>query len=225
MRIGFVYVLLNPAFPRRVKIGRTVRDARKRAGELSRQTGVPDDFIVLYDEMVADAKQVEELLHARFSEYRTSKNKEFFQIPPKQAIRALQEMAVRFPVPSTVPSLVVDLSPHFTRYFAAYLDPMVASVRLVQLPGICYLEVIRQREEGGPPITMQEELPLNGLVTPDAPTLDDLRVNEALVRSLDEYDWIMISNLFPVEIAEKIAREWEQPSGKLEQKQKQRGGN
>jgi len=223
--IGFVYVLLNPAFPRQVKIGRTVRDPQKRAGELSRQTGVPDDFIVLYDEIVADAKQVEELLQARFSEYRTRKNKEFFQIPPKEAIKALQEMAVRFPVPSTISSLVIDLLPHLTRYFAAYLDPIVASVRLVQLPGICYLEVIRQPKEGGPPITVQEELPLHGLVTPDAPTPDDLRVNEALVRSLDEYDWIMISNLFPVEIAEKIAREWEQPSGKLERKQKDRGGN
>jgi hypothetical protein len=105
--IGFVYVLLNPVFPRQVKIGRTARDPQTRAGELSRQTGVPDDFIVIYDEIVADAKQVEDLLHARFSEYRTKKNKEFFQIPPKEAIRALQEMARRFPIPSTISSLVV----------------------------------------------------------------------------------------------------------------------
>ena len=217
-RIGFVYVLLNPSFPRLVKIGRTARDPRNRAGELSRHAGVPDDFIVLYDELVADAKQVEDLLHAKFSEYRARKNKEFFEIPAKEAIKALQEMASRFPVPSAIRALVIDLLPHFMKYFAAYLDPKVAVVRLVQLPGICYREVIRQAREGGPPITTHEELPLGGLVTPDAPTLEDLRANEAKLRSLEEYDWIMISDLFPVEIAKKIAHEWERPGGKLEQK-------
>jgi hypothetical protein len=112
------------------------------------------------------------------------------------------------------------LLPHFTKYFAAYLDSKVTGVRLVQLPGICYLDVTRQSEEGGPPILTQEELPLSGLATPDAPTLDDLRASEALVRSLDEYDWIMISDLFPVEAAEQIAREWERPGGKLEGKRR-----
>ena len=95
----------------------------------------------------------------------------------------------------------------------------MAGVRLIQLPGICYLEVIRQPKEGGTPITMQEELLLSGLATPETPALDDLRANEALARSLDEYDWIVISNLFSAEVAEKIARGWEQPSGKLERKQ------
>ena len=225
MSIGFVYVLLKPAFPRQVKIGRTARDPQKRAGELSRQTGVPDDFIVIYDELVADAQHVEDLLHARFSEYRTRKNKEFFQIPPKEAIRALQDMAMRFPVPSTTPTLVVDLLPHFTKYFAAYLDPKVTNVGIVQLPGVCYLEVTRQAKEGGPPVITQEGLSLTGLLTPDAPTLDDLRANEAEVRSLDAYDWIMISDLFLVETAEQIAREWERPGGKLEWKRRRGGGN
>jgi len=63
LNIGFVYILLNPAFPRQVKIGRTARDPQKRANELSRQTGVPDDFIVLYEEIVSDAERVETLLH------------------------------------------------------------------------------------------------------------------------------------------------------------------
>ena len=137
--IGFVYILLNPAFPKQVKIGRTAREPQKRAVELSRHTGVPDDFIVLYEEIVAEAKQVENLLHSRFSEYRTKRNKEFFQVPPKEAIRALQETALRFPVPQSTPILTADLLPHFTGNFSAYLDPSVISIKLVQLPGICYL--------------------------------------------------------------------------------------
>jgi hypothetical protein len=222
LSIGFVYILLNPAFPHHVKIGRTARNPQKRAGELSRQTGVPDDFIVLYEEIVVDAEQVEGLLHSRFSAYRTKKNKEFFQIPPKEAIKALQEIALRFPVPSTTPTLKVDMLPHFTRYFGDYLDPRIVAIHFIQLPGVCYLEVTRQPATGVSPITTQEEIPLYGLVTPDMPTLDDLRANEALLRSCDAYDWIMISDLFPAESASRIADEWERPGGKLEQRRQHR---
>lgn len=217
MSIGFVYVLLNPAFPRQIKIGRTARDPRKRAGELSRQTGVPDDFIVLYEELVGNAEEVERLLHVRFGDYRTKRNKEFFQIHPAEAIKALLRVATGFPIPIGTPSLVADLLPHLRKYFAAHLDPRVGSVRLVQLPGICYLEVTRQPSGGGAPVTSSEGLSLAGFRVTAVPTLDDLRENEALVHRLDEYDWIMISDLFPAETAEKIARDWERPGGKLEQ--------
>lgn len=220
MDIGFVYILLNPAFPKQVKIGRTAREPRKRAVELSRQTGVPDDFIVLYDEIVAEAKQVESLMHSRFSEYRTKRNKEFFQVPPKEAIMALQEIALRYPIPTSTTILTADLLPHFTRYFGAYLDPSVISIKIVQLPGICYLETIRQSKPDESPITSREQIPLHGLVEPDQPTLDDLRANEARLKSCDAYDWIMISDIFPEETAYKIAEEWERPGGKLEQAEK-----
>jgi hypothetical protein len=223
--IGFVYVLLNPAFPRQIKIGRTARDPRKRAGELSRQTGVPDDFIVLYEELVGNAEEVEDSLHVRFAEYRAKRNKEFFQIPATEAIKALQQVAIRFPIPKDTPSLVADLLPHLLKYFAAYLDPRVVRVRLIQLPGICYLEVTRQPSGGGAPVTSREGLSLAGFRITAVPTLDDLRANEALVHRLDEYDWIMISDLFPVEIAENIARDWEQPGGKLEQERMRQRSN
>jgi hypothetical protein len=217
LSIGFVYILLNPSFPNHVKIGRTARDPQKRASELSRQTGVPDDFIVLYDEIVADAKEVEKLLHAKFSAYRPKKNKEFFQIPPKEAIKALQELSTKFPVPATTSIFTIDLMPHFVRYFSTYLDPNIVAIKFIQLPGFCYLEVTRQHDINKSPITTQEEIPLE-LLTPDEPTLDDLRDNESRLKSCDEYDWIMISNLFPKEKAYKIAEEWERPGGKLDKK-------
>jgi hypothetical protein len=138
LSIGFVYILFNPAFPRQIKIGCTARDSQRRASELSRQSGVPEDFVVLYDELVGNAKQVEKLLHDRFAAYRVRKNKEFFQLPPPEAVRALQQLALRFPVPLNTPSFTVDLLPHFTKYFGRYLDPQVVEIRLVQLPGTCY---------------------------------------------------------------------------------------
>jgi len=173
---------------------------------------------VLYDELVGDAKQVEKLLHDRFAAYRVRKNKEFFQLPPPEAVRALQQLALRFPVPTNTPTLTVDLLPHFTKYFARYLDPQVIELRFVQLPGTCYLDVTRKSPTDETRITTHEELPLGGLLTPDVPNLDVLRHNEAHLRSCDEYDWIMISNLFPTEVADEIAHEWEKPNGKIEQK-------
>jgi hypothetical protein len=222
VNIGFVYVLLNPAFPKQVKIGRTFRHPERRATDLSRQTGVPEDYIVMYYEMVSDAPHVEDLLHTKFSEYRTKRNKEFFRVPPRDVIKALQEIAIRFPVPPTTPSLEADLFPHFRQNFGAYLDSAVIGIRLVQLPGFCFLNVTRQPNAGHTPVTKQDEIPLSGIRAQDTPTLDVLRANEALLRSLDAYDWIMISDLFPEETAKQIAQEWEKPGGKLDMR-KQHG--
>jgi T5orf172 domain len=141
MGIGFVYILLNPAFPRMIKIGRTARESRKRASELSRQTGVPDDFLLLYDELVSDTKQVEALLHSRFADYRVKRNKEYFQMPPTAAIKALQEVATRFVVPPKTPVLVADLWPHFQQHFSGFLAPNIKGIRLLQMPATCCLEV------------------------------------------------------------------------------------
>ena len=33
---------------------------------------------------------------------------------------------------------------------------------------------------------------------------------------LEDYDWIMISNIFPQVVAKEIAREWERAGGKLQ---------
>jgi hypothetical protein len=53
---------------------------------------------------------------------------------------------------------------------------------------------------------MKKPSSLDGLLTPDVATLDVLRIHTALLRSCDEYDWIMISDLFPTEIADEIAK-------------------
>ena len=75
---GTVYILLNPKFPDLIKIGRTSRDPNKRVKELSRQTGVPADFIIIYDELVNNCEEIETLMHDKFAGYREVRNKEFF---------------------------------------------------------------------------------------------------------------------------------------------------
>jgi hypothetical protein len=54
---GYVYVLINPAFPDLVKIGRTTKDPKIRAAELS-ATGTPDKFVVAHQILVKDAVRV-----------------------------------------------------------------------------------------------------------------------------------------------------------------------
>jgi len=210
--IGSVYILLNPLFPRLVKIGRTNREVRKRAVELSRQTGVPEDFVILYDEVVSDVEEVERRLHERFQEYRTKSNKEFFQLPPRDAIKALQDIARQFPAPPLEKAAVYDLLPHLKQRFSQYLDPKIRGVRFLQLPGVSYLEVTRQATTGGPKVISHDELPLSGLVVSESfVTIQrDLQRNIEKLQRLHEYDWIQISDLFPNEIANEIAQRWEE---------------
>ena len=60
---GYVYVLFNPALKGLVKIGLTGRDPKGRAAELF-GTGLPTAFEVVYDAYFANARMVEQFIHA-----------------------------------------------------------------------------------------------------------------------------------------------------------------
>lgn len=102
--------MINPAMRGLVKIGLTERTSKARAGEL-RGTGVPDDFIVVYDELVTDCKFVETRLHQRFDDYRCQPNREFFRIPIREAIRGLMEESAGFIVPRIGANSGVEILP------------------------------------------------------------------------------------------------------------------
>jgi predicted transport protein len=94
MTEGYVYILLNRAFQNDYyKIGMTTKTPEERAKELSAATGVPRAFEVLYEQKVADCHRAERLLHQRLDRYRSTSNREFFQIPIKAAIKALEGVA------------------------------------------------------------------------------------------------------------------------------------
>lgn len=94
MPSGVVYVLLNPSMPGLVKIGRTKRSAEERARRL-RTTGVPSEFMVIYDVFVDDAAAVEQAIHQRLRQARVE-GREFFRVSPKEAVRTLIEVAQPF---------------------------------------------------------------------------------------------------------------------------------
>ena len=91
---GYVYVLINASFPDLVKIGRTIKDPKIRAAELS-ATGTPDKFVVAHQVFVKNCVQLEQELHDLFSEKRHSNNREFFRITVHEVILALNKFNIK----------------------------------------------------------------------------------------------------------------------------------
>ncbi len=126
---GYVYVLLNPAFPDLLKIGKTERHPRDRAKELA-GTGSPYPFVVAFWRYVYDPDKVERELHLRFSENRASQQREFFSAEVVDVIEAMSEYqkaeigsdntsaSVTNPIPKAAPYLYrmrVTGQPTFSR--------------------------------------------------------------------------------------------------------------
>lgn len=97
---GFVYLLLNPAFPNMVKIGKTTKDPEVRVKELSRATGVPTPFKLIYQIFVSNCDVVEKEIHFELQNkgLRNTTNREFFNIEPFNAIELFKEYEERFRV-------------------------------------------------------------------------------------------------------------------------------
>jgi hypothetical protein len=84
---GYVYVLINPAFPGLLKIGRTTNKPSERAAALS-TTGVPDRFVEVHSVLAKDCIDLEVKLHEYFFDKRYADNREFFRITVEDAIEA-----------------------------------------------------------------------------------------------------------------------------------------
>lgn len=84
---GWVYVLSNKAMPDIVKIGYSTKDPSLRADEL-KGTGLPHSFVVEYDALVVDPRDVEQQVHQQLREHHESK--EFFRITVSQAIEYIR---------------------------------------------------------------------------------------------------------------------------------------
>lgn len=87
---GFVYILANAYMPGIYKIGMTTRSPRARAEELSRATGVPEGFDVLYYAEVQNPGLEERRVHAELAEYRVNEGREFFHVDIDVAIEAIR---------------------------------------------------------------------------------------------------------------------------------------
>ncbi|MFA0046703.1 GIY-YIG nuclease family protein [Vibrio sp. 10N.261.51.F11] len=79
-KLGYVYVLSNPAFPHLVKIGYTTRCIEERLCELNAPTSLPSPFQLAFSFLCEDPLNKERLLHDQFQDQRFSYNREFFEV-------------------------------------------------------------------------------------------------------------------------------------------------
>lgn len=88
---GFIYILSNPSMPDFKKIGRTERHPEIRAAELSKHTGIPTKFDVIFYVEVSDMFAAETKLHAALSQFRFHNDREFFNAPLLKILNAIKE--------------------------------------------------------------------------------------------------------------------------------------
>ena len=89
---GLVYVLANHTVPDLLKVGMTTGTSEERAKQISRRTGVPGEWKVVYEFRTDNCRQAEKSVHSRLEPYRDSKQKEFFRAPAKIVIKAMQKV-------------------------------------------------------------------------------------------------------------------------------------
>ena len=112
----------------------------QRVTELSRQTGVPADYILVYDELVDDCDSVEKKLHEKFGGYREARNKEFFRIRPTDAIKSLQELARNHRVDLTIVQKSRNILSEIESKYPNYLREDIVAIHIVHKESLCLLE-------------------------------------------------------------------------------------
>lgn len=158
---GYVYILVNPAFPGFVKVGKTTKEPEVRAREVSSGSGVPTPYAVAWDALVIDCHQVELLIHQQLAYARARNDREFFAVPLKKAISIISSIVAPFsceidessaqPFQSIECSLAPDKSTTFPRKL-----PTSRSVReeLIEVAEDCPVEHAMEPPDGSPKKTI-----------------------------------------------------------------------
>lgn len=221
MKAGYVYILYNPLMEGLVKIGSTSGSSDARAAQISGATGIPSAFLVVHEEYVCDCKLVEQRLHSRFSAVRVNPRREFFRVPLKQAVKALQDIAIEFRPKSSedldyLPGQVEEVLPTLKRLYPTYLRPEIKSVKLVQKSGLCFLEITSEVHANLNDERL-ERVDLgfisegkHGVANPMFSPVRSAQENaEKFIAKLDPYSIIVCTPLFTEEACEEVARQYE----------------
>lgn len=86
---GWVYVITNKAMPSLIKVGYTMKDPELRAAELN-HTGSPHPYIVEYEVLVEEPRDVEQTVHGRLRD--RLEGKEWFRCSAEEAIAAIKSV-------------------------------------------------------------------------------------------------------------------------------------
>lgn len=142
-KVGHVYIMLNPAMPGLVKIGHTRDQTKARARQLY-STGVPKEFVVLWQELVHDSDEVEKAIHERFKASRINVRREFFEVEPQEAIQTLLEVARSYRFDLSAKSPRIPILEELKAKFGSDLRPDIVAVNVAEDEfEAMFLEVIR----------------------------------------------------------------------------------
>lgn len=87
-----VYILTNESMPGYVKVGKT-NDMTRRLRELD-NTSVPLPFECYFAAEVANASQVEQMIHTAFADHRVRGGREYFKISPERPFAILDHVKI-----------------------------------------------------------------------------------------------------------------------------------
>jgi len=205
-KVGHVYVMLNPAMPGLVKIGRT-RDQTKARDRQLYSTGVPKEFAVLWQELVHDSDEVEKKIHERFKASRPNSRREFFEVEPQEAIQMLMEVARSYHFDLSAKSPRVAILEKLKEKFGSDLRPDIAAVNVAEDEfEAMFLEVVRVPAE---PKTKKQNVDYVNLdVLGDGFTFyQSLEAVAKKVIGLDALSIAMVTDLFTDEAGRRV---WEE---------------
>ena len=114
---GWVYVMTHPAWDKigMVKIGKTGRDPRKRAGEITAVSGLLAPCTIACCVPVSDMAAAEVAVHRMLDRHRIRKRRELFRVDAATARRVVEAVAGSLP------------SSRSSRAFMARLIPVLRS--------------------------------------------------------------------------------------------------
>ncbi|WP_406133845.1 GIY-YIG nuclease family protein [Streptomyces zaomyceticus] len=141
---GVIYILANSHIPGLLKIGRTARESNERAREISRGTGVPAEYEVIYDQVVSDAGAAEKELHSLLRANRVNPQREFFRLSIREAIRHVQEICARYPVNEAREAVEIDALPGLEDRMRRWLRHDLVAARFVQYSDLCLIKWVIQ---------------------------------------------------------------------------------
>lgn len=99
---GEIYVLVNPAMPGLVKVGKTRSESARRASQLSGATGIPEHFKVfrIYEVLDVDAAELFAHKVLERTNGRPNDHREFFLGPADKVVEILDQALLRYVPPA-----------------------------------------------------------------------------------------------------------------------------
>ena len=103
---GWVYVLTHPAWDKlgMVKVGRTGRDPRTRAAEITSVSGLLAPATVAWCSPVSDMAAAEQAVHRMLGSHRVRRRRELFRVDVATARAVIEAVVGSLPLSSPVPA-------------------------------------------------------------------------------------------------------------------------